>query len=169
MSDERDQEIADLKARLAAVETSGEKPKPRGSKVVTIVIVVALLGLLSLCLQLGSTTSGGSSSTSAWAPPAGYSLADTTRGGAVAYKWEDPTADDCRSSRGACFAMTVVTERDCSRNLYASVSLLNAGGSNIGWTNDSAKGVLAGDPTRLVFNSYEDGVDSARIAEISCY
>lgn len=172
MADERDDEIAALKARLAAVEKgTPSRQSNRGRKAVTVLVAVGLLAALGYCLQVGSGPGSNTASYSAtaWQPPAGYDLHSAARGGHVGVEWVEPTDGDCRGSRVTCFAMNVVTERDCSRNLYASISLLDASGSNVGWTNDTAKGVRAGEPTRLVFNTYERNVHTARIAEIRCY
>ena len=89
--------------------------------------------------------------------------------GSVGVKWGKATRAECRGTGVTCWAMDVVTERDCPRSLYASITLLGANDNNIGWTNDTAQGVQAGEVTRLVFDTYERGAESARVAEIACY
>lgn len=188
VTDDKDREIADLQARLAALESqarpSASSPSPptspvKGSKeqgcAIAVFAVLAIIGLLAYC---GSQESSTSTSTltavgtaSSWTPPEGYTLVTYAGGNnsRMGTKWVTPTNDECRGSGRACFAMEVVTEKPCYRSLYASITLLSAGDENIGWTNDTAQGVEAGETVRLVFNTHERGVEAARIAEINCY
>lgn len=174
MTDERDREIADLKARLEAVE--GTRPaatiSPAKKKGIAGNIVIAACLLLAALFIIGQCGTEGPSASSApeftWSPPPGYSAA-ATNGPGVGYKWSEPTRAECRQSGGTCFAMDVITEKACSRSLYVSITLMSEADRNIGWTNDTAQGVGAMEPVRLVFTTYEDGAKSARIADVSCY
>lgn len=179
--DERDREIRELRARLDAIQAgpgpstvNAAAPSPKKSNGVgRVVAVLAILGAVAYCSQQGDTLSSTYSSTidttPRWTPPDGYERHEAPRGGGIGVQWEKPTRAECRGSGVTCFAVNVVTERSCPRNLYASITLFDATGNNIGWTNDTAQGVEAGERVRLVFDTYERGVDSARIAEISCY
>lgn len=177
MVDDKDNEIRRLRERLDALEAPSAAPvqpaKPKNKAAQVGCAVVALLGvmaLLSLCTQGGGSSGTSTSpSTPTWSPPAGYDRHETRRGGFIGVEWEQPTRAECRGSGVTCFAMNVVTEAGCERALYVSITLLDDAGNNIGWTNDTARGVQPGERTRLVFDTYERGVKSARIAEASCY
>lgn len=178
MADQRDDEIAELKARLATIEAQRSEPAPppppqaappRRNAGCAIASVVGLLLLVAFCSQLGSPDAPRTSTASGWQPPSGFDLVSTGRGRSVGVAWDEPTDAECRGSGTTCFAINVISEADCPRNLYVSITLLGEGGDNIGWTNDTAQGVQAGERTRLVFDTYERGVTSARIAEVNCY
>ncbi len=179
--DDRDREIRELRARLDAIQggptpSTPNAPAPSPKKSGSIgcaVAILAILGAVTYCSKQDDTSSGTYASaidtTPRWTPPDGYERHEASRGGEIGVQWEKPTRAECRGSGVTCFAVNVVTERSCPRNLYASITLFDATGNNIGWTNDTAQGVEAGERVRLVFDTYERGVDSARIAEISCY
>lgn len=177
MVDDKDAELQELRACLARLEAAppASPPPPPASPAKNgcanviggLVVVGALLWLVSTCTGEGAgdlTTA----STPSWTPPTGFVL-EAGRGDSVATQWAEPTRAECRGSGGVCFALNAIAEKGCSRNLYVSVTLLDDNGQNIGWTNDTAQGVLPGERTRLVFTTYERAAKSARIAEVSCY
>lgn len=177
---DQDDEIRELKERLARLEQPSPHPQPglpppqakSGSGCGTFIGLGAVLIVGFFMVSMCNGDSGevpGVVETASWTPPPGYYKEPTTRGGGIATEWEKPTRSECRGSGVTCFAINVVTERDCPRSLYASITLLDATGNNIGWTNDTAQGVQAGEKTRLVFDTYERGAESARLAEINCY
>lgn len=174
MSDEKDRELSELRERLARLEGAKASPagpakKPFGAGCGPVAAVVLLLGAVMYSLtQCGGGLPSGMADPS-WTPPPGYVADSAATGGGIATKWDTPTRAECRDSGASCFALDVITERPCPRSLYASVTLLDAGGRNIGWTNDTAQGVQAGESTRLVFHTYERNAESARIAELHCY
>jgi len=174
---ESEDEIKELKARLAKLEGEpGSRvvspPKPQGlgcgGWVLGAFAVVVALYIIGTVTS-GSEPGAASVSSVQWSPPEGYVLEPAAQGGAIATQWETPTRAECRGSGVSCFAVNVVTEGPCPRSLYASITLLGEGGDNMGWTNDTAQGVQAGERTRLVFRTHERGVQAARIAEINCY
>lgn len=186
MSDDKDSEIAALKARLEALERqpgpppgSSAPPPPnltsKKSGCGTAIIATCVIGALIIMVAQCTSGSGSSSSTNSayepvvasWSPPEGYSL-ERTRSGGIGYKWSKASRSECRSGV-SCWAMEVVTEKGCPRSLYVSVTLMSASDQNIGWTNDTAQGVDAGESVRLVFTTYEEGARSAKVAEVSCY
>lgn len=185
MADNKDDEIRELRERLARLETAQPAaapppppvqapPKKSGcaNAIVAILVLFALLIVIGTCSQDGGSPGSPNSLTAtenAWSPPAGYDRHVSSRGGGIGVQWEQPTRAECRGSGVTCFAVNVVTERDCARSLYMSITLLDDGNRNIGWTNDTAQGVQAGDQVRLVFDTHENGVTSAQVAEISCY
>lgn len=182
MTDEKDAELRELRERLAKLEHQGlDSPNPSPpppppvrragcvSYIAAGVLLLLILGALGMCStdDTSGTSYSSSSSDTAWTPPEGFVKDSTERG--VAVKWVRPTASECRGSGVTCFAVEVVAENGCRRSLYAEATLLDSQGRNIGWTNDTAQGVLPGEITRLVFDTYERNVESARIAEINCY
>jgi hypothetical protein len=74
----------------------------------------------------------------------------------------------CTYSGAYCWGVEVVTKSSCS-NLYAELTILDGSGRNIGYTNDVASNVRAGERVVLIFDTYEDGADRGRISEMSCY
>lgn len=183
--DERDREIRELRARLDALQGQPAPPVPpapptpptpikKSGGIGCAVAVVAVIATVSYCSQQNGSSSDPYSSLAdtaptLWSPPEGFERHETSRGVGVGVQWEKPTRAECRGSGVTCFAVNVVTEQSCNRSLYASITLLNAAGNNIGWTNDTAQGVQAGETVRLVFDTYERGVETARIAELNCY
>lgn len=178
VANDKDDEIRELKARLDSIEASRNQPLPsppppkRPMSGCLIFIIVAALGIAGLAV-IG--TIGGAmedvetaSGPTDWTPPEGFTPYRTDNGRWVAVEWSRPTRAECRTGR-RCFAMNVVAKEACPSSLYASIKLLGDGGDNIGWTNDTAQGVDAGERVRLVFTTYEAGAKSAAIAEMSCY
>jgi len=174
---DNDQEIAALKARLAALEggppppAGGKPPSSKGAQAGCFVVLV-LIALISLAMckpDAGTSTSSNAPAATSWTPPEGYSLERTSRGENIGVAWSRPSRGECRGYDVTCFAVDVVTEHGCPRSLYASITILSKTNDNIGWTNDTAQGVEAGEKVRLVFRTYERGAASARLAEVSCY
>ncbi len=174
MADNEQAEIDALKARLAALEKSGPPPsfapveKKKGLGCGGWFAVALLLGVIGVwaLAQLGAGEEYAAAPS--WSPPTGFEVQEAGFGKSLGVKWEMPEDSECRSGR-SCFAITVIPAQACERSLYMSITLLDAAGNNIGWTNDTAQGVRAGETTRMVFTTYEDNVDSARIAEANCY
>lgn len=174
--DDKDAEIRELRDRLARLENAPAPTSP-GKKTGTgwgcagpligAAVIVPLILTLGMC---ASDSQLDEPARSDWTPPAGFSVFLGARSqGAVAYEWSRATRAECRGTRSSCWAINFVTEDGCSRSLYASITLLSATDQNIGWTNDTAQGVQAGEVTRMVFSTYEQGAVSARLAEVSCY
>ena len=131
-----------------------------------------VLGAVVLCVVLlamcGRAADSPADQGPTWSPPAGFTAYNATGGQRVGIEWSEATRAECRSGV-ACFAVNVLAENGCPRNLYVSVTLLDDAGNNIGWTNDTAQGVQAGENTRLVFTTYEREAMTARVADVSCY
>jgi hypothetical protein len=53
--------------------------------------------------------------------------------------------------------------------LYAELSILDKSDVQVGYTNDSVSSALPMQKSKLIFNSYEDAANSARLSKISCY
>jgi len=67
-----------------------------------------------------------------------------------------------------CWGIEIVAKNGCN-NLYAELTIFDSADRNIGWTNDSATNVRAGEKVLLVFDSFEDGADKGRLSAVSCY
>jgi hypothetical protein len=74
----------------------------------------------------------------------------------------------CNLYGAYCWGIEIVAKSGCN-NLYAELTIFDSAGRNIGWTNDSATNVRAGEKAVLVFDSFEDGVDKGRLSEVTCY
>lgn len=182
MSDDQQREIAELEARLAQLKAptvppilgAARKAAQKSDNRILIGVIIAVVGAVAILSFMDAQPKSRydpaslSASEPSWSPPDGYDLHTTSRGGSVGVEWVEPTSAECRSGV-SCWAVNVITEKDCPRSLYASITLFNASGDNVGWTNDTAQGVQAGERTKLVFTTYERNVKSARIAELNCY
>lgn len=181
--EDKDEEIRELKERLARLENAPPQPSAPpppvpppatqrngcGAWVIGGLAVLVVLYMVGQCSSGADGSRPGSTPSTTWTPPPGFTITDSGGRGAIAIEWVRPTNAECRGSGVTCFALNVVTERDCPRSLYASITLLDGSGNNIGWTNDTAQGVQAGEQTRLVFDTYERGAQTSRLAEINCY
>jgi len=85
--------------------------------------------------------------------------------GLTAWDWADRS---CSYYSGRCSHMDVVTWIGCP-NLYVEVNFLDSSNSVIDWSNDTARGLRAGDRAKLEFVSFDDNARSTRLVEISCY
>jgi len=99
----------------------------------------------------------------AWTPPSGFTRYDAGAG----YRWIEPGAGDCISDK--CWAMEVVTRAGCPNSLYVELSLVDSSGTAVGYTNDVAGVVAAGQKARLTFDSFEPSAHEARLTELTCY
>jgi len=92
--------------------------------------------------------------------PDGYELHDSN----IAYKFNKSRGCDYL----ACFNLDVVTKISCS-SLYVEMNVLDGSGSIIGFTNDSARNVSAGQVVKLRLDIVEDNASTGQITEMSCY
>lgn len=90
------------------------------------------------------------------------------QGDALQHRWVPARGDECGSFAGKCSVLEVVAPAGCERGLYVAVSAYDAEDRNVGWTNDSAKGVRPGETVRLVFNIREAEAETVRVAEVLC-
>lgn len=98
-----------------------------------------------------------------WTPPAGFTRYDAGTG----YRWIEPAAGDCIGDK--CWAMEVVTRAGCPTSLYVELSLVDSSGTAVGYTNDVAGAVSAGQKARLTFDSFEASARTARLTQLNCY
>lgn len=135
--------------------------------------LLVLGGLLFQCVN-SSVNSGSSTSHSnmvtaesppPWTAPEGYTTTQTDNGVPFGIKWQKKPKCELGDW---CMGVDIITSVNCP-HFYASITLLDKSDTNIGWTNDSAQGVIAGEKASLTFNGYQSGVASGRIAETKCY
>lgn len=84
----------------------------------------------------------------------------------IAYAALDVGKFSC--SFGKCIEYYFITKTSCP-NFYVEVTAFDSSGTNIGWTNDTAKNVQAGVKVKLHFDIFEDAATNAEISDISCY
>jgi hypothetical protein len=96
--------------------------------------------------------------------PKGFSLYEED----IAWRWAERGEYRC-SYGDHCWGMFVVARYGCPSMLYAEITVLDSTDTNIGFTNDTASSVVAGQQTKLVFEDFTPGADAARLAEIKCY
>ena len=86
----------------------------------------------------------------------------------LASRWMATSEFECTYSTGACLGMVVIAESGCD-SLYVELSLLDADGAVVGWTNDTASGLRAGERAKLVFEIFDEGAVTGRVSQVSCY
>ncbi|MBW4486014.1 MAG: hypothetical protein KME14_26115 [Tildeniella torsiva UHER 1998/13D] len=85
----------------------------------------------------------------------------------IEWRWLKGAELEC--DYGTCFGMEVVAVEGCDNALYVELALEDESDVNIGMTNDTTGKVSAGQKARLIFNTFDESVDSASISEMSCY
>lgn len=98
----------------------------------------------------------------AW-QPAAFTLTDDRD---VAYRWLTDSEIDCDIA-DRCWGMFVVSKNGCS-SLYVELSIIDDAGNNVGYTNDVASGVTAGQQAKLIFDNFENKGSKARLSKVSC-
>ena len=86
----------------------------------------------------------------------------------IAWRWLGPNEFSCKYG-DACWGMMIVTKNGCSSNLYAELSLLDKAGIQVGYTNETMSSALPLQKSKLIFETFEETAESARVAKISCY
>ena len=92
--------------------------------------------------------------------PDGFELFDTN----IAYKLAKGRGCDYFD----CWNYDVVTKVSCS-SLYVEMNMFESSGAIIGFTNDSARNVSAGQVVKMRFDDPYGDATSGRITEMSCY
>jgi len=92
--------------------------------------------------------------------PDGFELFDTN----IAYKLAKGRGCDYFD----CWNYDVVTKVSCS-SLYVEMNMFDSSGAIIGFTNDSARNVSAGQVVKMRFDDPYGDATSGRITEMSCY
>lgn len=147
-------------------------PKKKGNPLVGCAFLLVLGGaglwfLSGSGLGVGAPTHTSAPAAAAWQPPASFALApdDPT----VAVRWMDTAEFKCTYSSGACWGMEVVARDGCPSSLYVELSLMDATGAAVGYTNAVAGSVSPGQHAKLVFDTLKEGVAKARLTQVSCY
>ncbi|MGI8829808.1 MAG: DNA translocase FtsK [Candidatus Limnocylindria bacterium] len=99
--------------------------------------------------------------------PTGFKLwpDDPTLG----FRFRDRDEFECPYSGVGCHSVEVIARDGCSAGLYIEASLLDDGGSSVGYTNDTASRLSPGQTAKLILNVTEDTTDRVQITEINCY
>ncbi|NBO55335.1 MAG: hypothetical protein EBU84_12260 [Actinobacteria bacterium] len=69
----------------------------------------------------------------------------------------------CCAYSDHCWGMVVIARNGCSSSLYSEISVLDSGGTNIGFTNDTTSDMGSGQKANLVFEDFMPGAKSARL------
>lgn len=145
-------------------------PVPRGFKVVTGLLALCLVAIVAV--QLGSGRPGAGSAPRATAPPNPRAWMPggflPTMDPNVAYKWLKESEFDCELA-DSCWGMLVVTQSGCPSSLYVELSIEDAGGTAVGFTNDTVGSVRPGQQARMIFENFETGGRRASISEVACF
>lgn len=84
---------------------------------------------------------------------------------ALAWKW---VGGSCELG-DYCWHVQVITQTGCASRLYGQLNLLDGSDTAIGYTNDISGSLGPNSKAILEFSSYQDGVSSGRLTELSCY
>jgi hypothetical protein len=133
--------------------------------ILAILYGVSVVGGLADTPVVTTSNSTASIADTSWRPT-GFSLwrEDFT----VAWRWLDDDEFTCKYG-DACWGIMVVTEKGCPNSLYSEVSLLDDAKVQLGYTNDSLSTALPLQKSKMIFHTFEDGVDSAVVSKIKCY
>jgi hypothetical protein len=85
----------------------------------------------------------------------------------VGWRWLRTNEFSCTGD--SCWGMMIIAKDGCDRSLYAEISILDKNEVQIGYTNDSVSQALPMQKSKLIFNTYEDEANTARLSKISCY
>lgn len=128
-------------------------------------IVGTFIGFAAFTLFIGSTIPTDSSVGYSLQPdlevPAGYE--DTNTG--VAIRWIDNP--DCGYS--TCAQLEAFALRACPNSLFIEANVLDTGGRIVGYTNDLASSVRAGETAIMTMRTFEDAGSVIDLTDISCY
>ena len=85
----------------------------------------------------------------------------------LAYKWvDDPTCD----TYSVCAAVQIVSNKDCTNNLYAELILQDKDYVQYDYTNDSQGSLSKGSTAELTFNfPPDDRFAHFKLSKISCH
>lgn len=139
-------------------------------KRILIGLMFSVLIALTACGKAASSLSAGDINATqraqfAWKPSGFNSFAgDAT----LAWRFLDSGEYSCSYSGWRCGGIEVVSQNGCD-SLYSEVTVLDSGGSNIGWTNDTAQGVSPMEKVKLIFDFTEDDASQFRVAELNCH
>ena len=96
--------------------------------------------------------------------PSGYNQYDDI----FAWRWGTSAETNCSYSTSSCWSIMIVTSEDCPGGVYGEISILDASGVQIDYTNDTTGAVYAGDNVKLTFDTFNESADKARISKLSC-
>lgn len=95
--------------------------------------------------------------------PSGFSA---TADPAVAYRWLAKNEFTC--SLDSCWGMEAIARDGCPASLYVEVSVSDSSGAAVGYSNDTAGAVRAGQHAKLVFENTESTGRTARLTNVTC-
>ena len=101
----------------------------------------------------------------AWLPT-GFNL--WTDDSNVGWRWLKSSEYSCDLGDG-CWGMMIIAKEGCSNNLYVEISILDKNEIQIGYSNDTVSSALPMQKSKMIFDSFDDSADTARISKISCY
>lgn len=97
--------------------------------------------------------------------PFGYQLFNSQ----IAFRFLNPDKKEfrCSYSGSRCWGLEIVTREGCN-TLYAELTVLDTSGRNIDYANDVASNVQQNERVVLIFDSFANGADKARLGDVSC-
>lgn len=92
----------------------------------------------------------------------------TAGGGGLFWRWIDVPGGSCDIG-DVCWAVEVEATESCSNGVYAEISIKDANGRVIDWTNDTVASLAAGEVAELQFDSFEERADKAFVTTLRCW
>lgn len=85
----------------------------------------------------------------------------------IAYRWLKGLELTCSYSSGSCWGMYLIPKDGCS-SLYVELSIQDSSGTVVDSSASVLSGVAAGQRAKMVFDTFDEAADTARIASITC-
>lgn len=89
-------------------------------------------------------------------------------GNGLFWRWVEIPGGACDLG-DRCWAMEVEATQACLNGLYAEITIKDAQGRVIDWTNDTVNSLAAGEIALLDFYSYEEESDKAFLTQLRCW
>lgn len=102
---------------------------------------------------------------SSWVPE-GFSIWAQEEG--IAWRWLESSEFNC-SYGDYCWGIYIVARDGCPSGLYAAISILDKSDVQIDFSNDSFSSSLPMQKSKMIFETFNDESESARLSEVSCY
>ena len=133
------------------------------------VLVVAMIVVVATGSPTDSKDPGPAAAKASASPwfPAGFRLISVDP--PVAGRYLDASEFACDLPDTRCKGMLVVAKDGCASSLYVALSVSNASGTAVGFTNDLMGGVAPLQQAKLVFTVLEPDAATVSVSEVVCY
>jgi hypothetical protein len=144
----------------AQLPTPNPKPKRRGRKLLIALSIVG--GLLLVVAVVGNETPSDPAPAAAEAPTSGMSQGLGAKDASADVK----IVAFGEGEFGSEVELLITNHSDGRSDYYVEISLLDADGTNVGWTNATAMAVESGQKAKATASVIEDGAVKAKVHEV---